>query len=162
MRWKFYRVGIGLILSKTVSEGDITFLYLSGVDDSSQNNFEEIKIINDTIDNSTICKDYYSNIFANIDATFHLYLQKITTFLIEKMEENLILNHYSLSIYKINTIQKRLCILSIDFSLLLGDFLQLTILLLFRLEKCLVLSSLATLFNRLKSRKNSTLEVQED
>ena len=42
-----------------VSEGDITSLNLSGVNDSSQNNHEKIKIINDTIDNLTICNDYY-------------------------------------------------------------------------------------------------------
>ena len=67
-----------------VSEGDITSLNLSGVNDSSQNNFEEIKVINATINNLTICKDYYLNIYANIGATFHQYLQKITAFLIEK------------------------------------------------------------------------------
>ena len=68
-------------------------LNLSGVDDSSQNNFEEMKIINDTIDNLAICNDYYSNIYTKIGATFHQYLQKIPAFLIEKMEEDLTLNH---------------------------------------------------------------------
>ena len=79
----------------TVSEGEITFLNLSGVDNSSQNNFDEIKIINDRIDYSTICKDNYSNIYANIGATFYQYLQEISAFLIEKMEEDLTLNLYS-------------------------------------------------------------------
>ena len=50
---KFYRVEIVLILL-AVSKGDMTSLNLSGVDDSSQNNFKEIKIINDTIHNLTI------------------------------------------------------------------------------------------------------------
>ena len=77
-----------------VSEGDVTFLNLSGVDDSSQSDFEEIKIINDTIDNLAICKNYYSNIYANIGATFHQYLQK-TPPKIEEMEDDLTLNHYS-------------------------------------------------------------------
>ena len=54
-----------------VSKCEIKSQSLSGVDDSSQNNFKEIKIINDTIDNLTICKDYYSNIYVNIGATFH-------------------------------------------------------------------------------------------
>ena len=65
-----------------VFEGDITYLNLSGVDDNSQNNFEEIKIINDAIDNLTICKDFCSNIYAKIVATFHQYLLKIPAFLI--------------------------------------------------------------------------------
>ena len=42
-----------------VSKDDVTSLNLSGVNDSSQNNFKEMKIINDTIDDLTICKDYY-------------------------------------------------------------------------------------------------------
>ena len=78
-----------------VSKGDIMYLNLSGADDSSQNNFEEIKIINDTIDNLTICMDCYSNIYANIGATFHQYLQKFPAFFIEKMEVDLTLKHYS-------------------------------------------------------------------
>ena len=78
-----------------VSKGDITYLNLSGADDSSQNNFEEIKIINDTIDNLTICIDYYSNIYANIGATFHQYLEKFPAFFIEKKEVDLTLKHYS-------------------------------------------------------------------
>ena len=69
------------------SEGDITSLNLREVDDN-QNNFEETKIINDTIDNLTICKNYYSNIYTNIGATFHQYLQKIPALSIEKMEED--------------------------------------------------------------------------
>ena len=79
-----------------VSKCDITSLNLSGVDGSSQNNFKEIKVINDTIENLTICKGYCSNIYVNIGATFHQYLQKIHAFLIEKMEEYLTLKHYSL------------------------------------------------------------------
>ena len=51
--------------------------------------------MNYKIDNLTIYKDYYSNIYANIGATFHQYLQKISAFLIEKMEEDLTLNLYS-------------------------------------------------------------------
>ena len=53
-----------------------------------------MKIINDAVDNLPICMDYYSNIYTKIGATFHQYLQKIPAFLIEKMEENLTLNHY--------------------------------------------------------------------
>lgn len=44
-----------------LSKGDITSLNLSGVD-NKQNNFDDIKIINDAIDNLTICKGDYSNI----------------------------------------------------------------------------------------------------
>ena len=55
----------------------------------------EINIINDTTDNLTISRDFYSNIYANIDATFYQYLQKYPAFLIEKMEEDLTLNLYS-------------------------------------------------------------------
>ena len=54
-----------------------------------------MKITNDTIYNLTICKYYYLNIYANIGATFHQYLQKTQALLIEKMEKDLSLNIYS-------------------------------------------------------------------
>ena len=38
-----------------ISEGDITVLDFSG----TQNNFNEIKILNNSKDNLSICKDYY-------------------------------------------------------------------------------------------------------
>ena len=41
--------------------------------------------MNDTIDNLRICKDCYTYIYANVGATFHQYLQKIPTFLLQKM-----------------------------------------------------------------------------
>ena len=64
-------------------KGDTTSLNLSIVDDL-QNNFEKIKIVNDTIDNLTICQDYYSNIYANIGTTVSHNLLNLLQFLLKK------------------------------------------------------------------------------
>ena len=45
-----------------ISEGDITVLDFS----YTQNNFNEIKILNNSKDNLSICKDYYNRIYSNI------------------------------------------------------------------------------------------------
>ena len=54
-----------------------------------------MKIINETIDNLTICKDYYSDIYAKVGAIFHQYLQKTPAPFNEKMEEDSSPNLYS-------------------------------------------------------------------
>ena len=47
-----------------VSNGDISSLILVGIG-QNQNNMEELKIINDTVENLEKCKNYYADIYAN-------------------------------------------------------------------------------------------------
>ena len=57
-----------------VSDGDISSLNLINI---SQNRIDtnELKIINDTIENLEICKNYYSDVHANVGRVFQDYLQ---------------------------------------------------------------------------------------
>ena len=80
--------------SLEVSEGDITFLILSGTS-QNKNVIEELKIINNTIENLEICKNCYADIYANVGGSFQNYLKRHPMFLFEKMEDDLKLNLYS-------------------------------------------------------------------
>ena len=70
-----------------VSSGDISLLNL--------NDAGEIKIINDTVENFKICKDYYADIYANVSSCFQNYLRSAPDALIEKIQDDLRLNLYS-------------------------------------------------------------------
>ena len=70
-----------------VSSGDISSLNL--------NDAEEIKIINDTVENLKICKYYYADIYANVSGCFQNYLRSTPDVLIEKIQNYLRLNLYS-------------------------------------------------------------------
>ena len=70
-----------------VSSDDISLLNL--------NDAEEIKIINDTVENLKICKDNYADIYANASGCFQNYLRSAPDVLIEKIQDDLRLNLYS-------------------------------------------------------------------
>ena len=70
-----------------VSSGDISSLNL--------NDAEEIKIINDAVENFKICKYYYADIYANVSGCFQNYLRSAPDVLIEKVQDYLRLNLYS-------------------------------------------------------------------
>ena len=70
-----------------VSEGDITSFNLSGIS-QSENDIKELKIINDTIENLEIFKNYYADIYENVGGSFQNYSKK-------KMEDDIRLNLYS-------------------------------------------------------------------
>ena len=75
-----------------VSQGDISLLNMCGV--SSDNLGGDIKIINDTKDNLTICKDTHSYFYSNIDCVLQRFLQVMHEKHIEKMGKDLAQNHY--------------------------------------------------------------------
>ena len=70
-----------------VSSDDIFLLNL--------NDAEEIKIINDTVENLKIGKDNYADIYANASGCFQNYLRSAPEVLIEKIQDDLRLNLYS-------------------------------------------------------------------
>ena len=51
------------------SNDDIFSLSLLGID-QNQNNIGELKIINDTIENLKLCKNYYADIYAKVSSCF--------------------------------------------------------------------------------------------
>ena len=61
----------------------------------NQNRFDEIKVFNNSINNLTICKELYANLYANVGSSFHDYLQHIPEQHLSKTEENLRINIYS-------------------------------------------------------------------
>ena len=77
-----------------VSSGDISSLNLSGIS-QNQNDIEELRIINDTVENLGICKNYYADIYANVSGCFLSYLRSADDVLIKKMQDGLRLNLYS-------------------------------------------------------------------
>ena len=52
-----------------VSGNDISSLKLNRIA-QNQNNIEKLKIINDTIENLGICRNYYADIYANVSSSF--------------------------------------------------------------------------------------------
>ena len=74
-----------------VSEGDITLFNLSGIS-QNENDIEELKIINDSIENLEICKNDYAGIYANVGGSFQNYLKNAPDVLTEKMEDDFRLN----------------------------------------------------------------------
>ena len=77
-----------------VSDGDISSLNLSGIS-QNQDDIEEFKIVNDTVENLEICKNYYADIYANVSGCFQIYLRSAPDVLIERMQDDLRLNLYS-------------------------------------------------------------------
>ena len=77
-----------------VSNGHISLLNLSGIS-QNPNDVEELKIINDTIENLEICKNYYGDIYVNVGGSFQNYLKNAPDVLIEKMDDDLSSNLYS-------------------------------------------------------------------
>ena len=73
-----------------VSHGDISLLNLSRV--SRYNLSEDIKVMNDTKDNLTICKDIYSYFCSNIGCMLQTLLETMHKKHIEKMEKDLAQN----------------------------------------------------------------------
>ena len=53
-----------------VSKDDFTSLNLGGFISQNENDVEELKIINETIENLQICKYYYADIYANVGGSF--------------------------------------------------------------------------------------------
>ena len=76
-----------------VSSDDISSLNLRGIS-QNQNDIEELKIINDTVEHLGICKNYYDDIYANISGCFQNYLRSAPEVLIEKIKDDLRLNLY--------------------------------------------------------------------
>ena len=74
-----------------VSDGDISLLTLINLN-QNQNDTNELEIINDTIKNLEICKSYYSDIYGNIGCVFPKYLQNASNNLIQKIQDNIMLN----------------------------------------------------------------------
>ena len=74
-----------------ISEGNITALDFS----ATQNNFNEIKILNNIKDNLNIHNDYYNEIYNNIGHHFAEYLKTLPETLINEIEKYLMLNSYS-------------------------------------------------------------------
>ena len=73
-----------------ISEDDITALDFSG----TQNKFNKIKILDNSKDNLSICKDYYNKIYNNIGHYFAEYLKTLPKTLINEIENDLKLNLY--------------------------------------------------------------------
>ena len=61
----------------------------------TQNNFNEIIILNNSKDNLSIYKDYYNKIYNNIGHHFAEYLETLLETLINEIEKDLRLNLYS-------------------------------------------------------------------
>ena len=68
-----------------VSNDDISSLSLLGIG-QSKNNIEELKIINDTIENLKTCKNYYADIYVNVSSCLQNYLRTTQNVLIKKMQ----------------------------------------------------------------------------
>ena len=64
------------------SEGDITSINLGRIISQNENDVEELKIMNDTIDNLQICKNYNADIYVNVDGSFQNYLKNAPDVLI--------------------------------------------------------------------------------
>ena len=67
-----------------VYNGAILSLNLSGIS-QNQNDIEEVKIINDTVENLEIFKNYYVDTYASVSGCFQNYLRSAPDVLIEKM-----------------------------------------------------------------------------
>ena len=110
-----------------VSQGNISSLNMSRVSSDNENNFEDIKIVNDTIDNLTICKDTYSYFYSNIGCALQRFLQATHKKYIEKMEKDLAQNHYFINLKNEQNTGGIYGKFLPNFSLLLGDFQELLI-----------------------------------
>ena len=75
-----------------VSQGDVSPLNMNEA--SSNNMSEDVKIINDTKDNLTICNNIYSCFYSSIGCALQRPLQATYTKHIERMEKDLAQNHY--------------------------------------------------------------------
>ena len=56
---------------------------LSGIS-QNENDVEELNIINNTIENLEICKNYYADVYANVGGSFQSFLKNAPHVLIEK------------------------------------------------------------------------------
>ena len=100
---------------------------MSRVSSNNENNFEDIKIVNDAIDNLTICKDTYSYFYSNIGCALQRFLQATHNKYIEKMEKDLAQNHYFINLKNEQNTGGIYGKFLPKFSLLLGDFQELLI-----------------------------------
>ena len=66
-----------------VSNDDISSLNLLRIG-QKQNNIKKLKLINDTIENLKICKNYYADIYANGSSCFQNYLRTTPDGVIKK------------------------------------------------------------------------------
>ena len=73
-----------------VSDGDISLLNLINLN-QNQNDTNELEIINGTIENLEICESY-SDIYGNVGCVFQKYLQNASNNLIQKIQDNIMLN----------------------------------------------------------------------
>ena len=78
-----------------VSAGDITLLNLSGIN-QNENDGEELKTTNDTIENLEICQNFMLTFMQMLAVVFKITLKNAPDALIEKMEDDLRLNLYSI------------------------------------------------------------------
>ena len=143
-----------------VSEGDITSLNFSGIS-QNEDDIEELKIINGTIENLEICKNYYADIYENVGGNFQNYLKDAPDVLIEKMEDDLRLNLYS-SIDLKNEPSTKDIMQTFDRFLHLVDFQQLTNWQLFLQVMCLVLFDRVTSFHLLSYTKGLVQVTLQD
>ena len=74
-----------------VSDGDISLLNLINLN-QNQNDTNELEIINGTIENLEICESYYPDIYGNVGCVFQKYLQNASNNLIQKIQDNIMLN----------------------------------------------------------------------
>ena len=109
-----------------VSDGDISSLNLINI---SQNRIDtnELKIINDTIENLEICKSDYSDVHANVGRVFQDYLQNASHNLIQKMQDNIRLNLFLNTDFKNEQNPNEILKIFDIFFKKLVDFLQLII-----------------------------------
>ena len=95
MLQKFYRIDIGYINRLLeVSNGGISSLGLLGIG-QNQNNIEELKIVDDTVENLEKYKNQYADIWANVSGCFQNYLRSASDVVIEKTQDDLRLNMLS-------------------------------------------------------------------
>ena len=74
-----------------VSQGEISSLNISGVEG-------DIKIINNSFDNLTVCKKSYSYFYLNIGFAFERFLQAIHKKHLENIEKDLARNLYFINL----------------------------------------------------------------
>ena len=102
-----------------VSQGDISSLNISRVG-------VNIKIINDTFDNLTVCRDTYSYFFSSIGCAFESFLQATHRKYIENTEKDLALNLYFIDLKNEPNAENIMQVFA-EFLLSLGDFQELLI-----------------------------------
>ena len=144
-----------------VSSGDISSLSLGGTS-QNQNYIEELKIINNTVENLEICKNYYADVYVNVIGCFQNYLRSAPDVLIQKMQDHLRLNLYSYVDLK-NEPNARKILQTFDrFFFAFGRFPAINEMTIVPTAMCLVLFNRATSSCLLNCIKDLNRVIQED